>query len=178
MPLHVFEPRYREMFADALEGDSIIGMVMLRPGWEDDYEGNPAVYGVGGAGIIERVEALSDGRYNIALRGTTKFRIRGESRDRAYRRAAVDPIPETLGDGERVQLAGERDRLEEALEGIAPNLPISRTLSDVAFVNTLVQYVSMEGSERQSLVEAENALTRARLLMEILGVTRRAGRVD
>ena len=44
LPLHIFEPRYRAMVADALKGDRMIGMVLLRPGWEGDYEGRPPVY--------------------------------------------------------------------------------------------------------------------------------------
>ncbi len=69
LPLHIFEPRYREMVSDALDGDRIIGMVLLRPGWEGDYEGRPAVYPVGCAGLISHAERLSDGRYNIVLQG-------------------------------------------------------------------------------------------------------------
>jgi len=41
LPLHIFEPRYREMVADVLDADRIIGMVLLRPGWEGEYEGRP-----------------------------------------------------------------------------------------------------------------------------------------
>ena len=52
LPLHIFEPRYREMVGDALTGDRIIGMVLLRPGWEADYEGRPPIYPVGCAGLI------------------------------------------------------------------------------------------------------------------------------
>src|SRR5687767_3145429 len=47
LPLHIFEPRYRRMVDDALNGDRIIGMVLLRAGWERDYDGRPAVYAVG-----------------------------------------------------------------------------------------------------------------------------------
>ena len=56
LPLHIFEPRYREMVADALDGDRIIGMVLLRPGWEGDYEGRPPVYPIGCAGLITHAE--------------------------------------------------------------------------------------------------------------------------
>ncbi len=42
-PLHVFEPRYREMLQDALTGDHLITMAILEPGWEKNYEGRPAV---------------------------------------------------------------------------------------------------------------------------------------
>src|SRR5215208_6456014 len=78
LPLHIFEPRYRAMVGDALTGDRIIGMVLLQPGFEPDYEGRPAVYPVGCAGVITHSEPLPDGRYNIVLRGIEKFRITGE----------------------------------------------------------------------------------------------------
>ena len=56
LPLHVFEPRYRAMVADALNGDRMIGMVLLRPGWEGEYEGRPPIYAVGCAGLITHAE--------------------------------------------------------------------------------------------------------------------------
>ena len=62
LPLHIFEPRYREMVADALADDRMIGMVLLRPGWEHDYEGRPPIYPVGTSGLITNVERLPDGR--------------------------------------------------------------------------------------------------------------------
>src|SRR5262245_27423029 len=75
LPLHLFEPRYRHMAADAHAGERLIGMVLLRPGWETDYAGLPAVYPIGCAGFITHAERLGDGRYNIVLRGMDKFRI-------------------------------------------------------------------------------------------------------
>ena len=56
LPLHIFEPRYRQMVAEALEGDRIIGMVLLRPGYEQDYEGTPPLYTTGCSGLITHVE--------------------------------------------------------------------------------------------------------------------------
>ena len=61
-PFLIFEPRYREMIADALKGDGVIGMVMLQPGYEKDYEGRPPIRDIGCAGTIERYEQLPDGR--------------------------------------------------------------------------------------------------------------------
>jgi len=69
LPLHVFEPRYRDMMADALTGDRLIGMVLLREGWQRDYEGRPPVYQIGCSGVITHAEKLADGRYNLVLRG-------------------------------------------------------------------------------------------------------------
>ena len=92
LPLHIFEPRYREMVADALAGDRMIGMVLLRPGWERDYEGRPPVYPIGCSGVITHCERLADGRYNIVLRGIERFRIVREDHARSYRRAVVEPL--------------------------------------------------------------------------------------
>src|SRR5262245_52583144 len=75
LPLHIVEARYREMVGEALGADRIIGMVLLRPGWEADYDGRPPVYPIGCAGLISEAQHLSDGRYNIVLRGLEKFRI-------------------------------------------------------------------------------------------------------
>ena len=53
----------------------MIGMVLLRPGWERDYEGRPPIYAIGCSGVITHAEQLPDGRYNIVLRGVERFRI-------------------------------------------------------------------------------------------------------
>ncbi len=62
------------MVADALAGDRIIGMVLLRPGYEDDYEGRPPIYATGCSGLITHVERLDDGRFNLVLRGSRSSR--------------------------------------------------------------------------------------------------------
>jgi Lon protease-like protein len=67
VPLHIFEPRYRKLVSDALAGPRVVGMVLLRPGWESDYEGRPPVFEAGCAGVIDQCEELPDGHYNIVL---------------------------------------------------------------------------------------------------------------
>ena len=116
LPLHIFEPRYREMVADALAGDRMIGMVLLRPGWEHDYEGRPPVYPIGCSGVITHVERLADGRYNIVLRGLERFRILEEDHERSYRRAVVEPLAErALAADDRAALRHQRAKLEALL---------------------------------------------------------------
>jgi hypothetical protein len=88
-PFLIYEPRYREMIADALKGNRIIGMVRLRPGFEKDYEGRPPIHDIGCAGTIEEYEQLPDGRYVILLRGLTTFRIVTEDQRKAYRLARI-----------------------------------------------------------------------------------------
>src|SRR5437763_12628020 len=68
-PLHIFEPRYRQMTADSLAGDRLLTMALLRPGWEESYEGRPAVHPVGCLGKIVADQHLENGRYNLLLRG-------------------------------------------------------------------------------------------------------------
>ena len=93
LPLHIFEPRYRAMVADALASDRTIGMAMLKPGREaaSDVHG---VHSVGGAGEIVESEKLPDGRYNILLEGRFRYRIlREETSPAPYRTARVEEIP-------------------------------------------------------------------------------------
>src|SRR4051812_9024621 len=115
LPLHIFEPRYRQMVEDALNGDRIIGMVLLRDGWREDYEGRPPIYPIGCAGVITHADRLSDGRFNIVLRGMEKFRITGEEGTLPYRVARVDSVPEPAPESVREEMRGARRRLETLL---------------------------------------------------------------
>jgi hypothetical protein len=172
LPLHIFEPRYRDMVADALEGDRMIGMVLLRPGWEGDYEGRPPVYRVGCAGLITHSERLDDGRYNIVLRGFEKFRISSEDESRPYRIARVEPIMEAMPERDREVMQRERRRLEMLLvpqpqgRGVDPKMPPS--MSDEDLVNALAQYLELEPVEKQALLERDGLLARCQSLIDLL----------
>src|SRR5215831_20679109 len=116
LPLHIFEPRYREMVADALATDRLIGMVLLRPGWERSYEGRPAIYPIGCSGVVTHADRLSDGRFNIVLRGVERFRVIEEDSSRSYRRAIVEAIRERgLRAEDQVEIRSCRTKLESML---------------------------------------------------------------
>jgi Lon protease-like protein len=174
MPLHIFETRYRAMVSDALAGDRIIGMTLLKPGFEADYEGRPPVYEVGCAGVITHSEPLADGRYNIVLRGLEKFRIADEDRSKPYRLAHVEPIAETVSEAERDLLRKNRLRLEALLAaaiergGRDPKFPPA--VPDDDLVNALAQYLALEPLERQALLERDGILARCRALIELLEI--------
>ena len=148
LPLHIFEPRYRAMVTDALEGDRIIGMALLKPGFESDYEGRPPVYEIGCAGVITHSDAMPDGRFNIVLRGLEKFRITGEDRSKPYRLAQVQGIPEDVPEIHRTLLRQQRQRLEAVLaaaierSGSEPKFPPA--VADEDLVNALAQYMELE----------------------------------
>lgn len=172
LPLHIFEPRYRKMVADALDGDRLIGMVLLRPGWEGDYDGRPPVYPIGCAGVITHHDAMPDGRYNIVLRGVTKFRITGEDTSRPYRIASVESLHEPLADTERDEIRVARRRLETLLvpqpSGRGSDSTLPPAMNDEDLVNTLAQYMDLEALEKQALLEREGLLERCRSLIELL----------
>ena len=172
LPLHIFEPRYRDMVADALEGDRLIGMVLLRPGWERDYEGRPPVYPIGCAGLITNYERLPDGRYNIVLRGIEKFRIVEETRERTYRVARIEGLHEPLVDADRDEIRAARRRLEALLvpqpQGRGTETKVPPAMADEDLVNALAQYMEFEPLEKQALLERDGLLARCRSLIELL----------
>jgi len=174
LPLHIFEPRYREMVLDTLDGDRLIGIVLLRPGWEANYEGRPPVYPTGCAGLITHHERLADGRYNIVLRGLEKFRILQEDQDeaRSYRIAHVETLHEPLVDAEREQIRAARRRLEALLvpqaQGRGAETNVAPAMADEDMVNALAQYMELEPLEKQALLESQGLLARCRSLIELL----------
>jgi Uncharacterized protein, similar to the N-terminal domain of Lon protease len=169
-PFLIYEPRYREMIADALKGNRIIGMVRLRPGFEKDYEGRPPIYDIGCAGTIEEYEQLPDGRYVILLRGLITFRIVTEDQRKAYRLARIEAIPELLKDEDRATLSTLRNRVEKALVTLLPLGvdPPDPSLEDDEFVNIVAQNFGMPEATRQDLLERNNVLERARALADLL----------
>jgi len=166
-PLHIFEPRYRAMVADALKGDRLIGMTTLKPGFEADYTGRPPIYEIGCAGVITEAEELPGGRYNIVLRCLVKFRVTSEDQSRPYRLAHVEAIPEVLDGADKPALRKARERLEALVtKGSDSKVPPETT--DEALVNWLAQYVQMTHAQRQNLLELKSVLLRARALIELI----------
>ena len=169
-PLHVFEQRYRDMVSDALEGDRLIGMVLLEPGHEDDYEGRPPVFPIGCVGVIAEVEELPDGRYNIVLGGLTKFRITGEDESRPYRLAYIEPIWEEPTADDQVAL---RD-LHEELAGLIPiamnGLQVPEDMAARDLVNGIAQVMQLDPLDRLGLLEQPGPLARAQALIRLLHI--------
>lgn len=169
LPLHIFEPRYREMVRDALAGDRIIGLVLMREREEAAGPDVPPVYPIGCAGLITHCERLDDGRFNIVLRGLYKFRIVSEDRTKSYRQAEVEALSEPdTSEG----LAEERRRLERLLEcrlttpGATSTLPTE--MDDGDLVNALSQYLEFDPLEKQALLERDGLLERCRSLADLL----------
>jgi len=177
LPLHIFEPRYREMVADALKSDRLIGMVLLRPGWQRDYEGQPPVYPIGCSGVITHVDRLSDGRYNIVLRGMQRFRILDEDVRLSYRRARIEQLTESACcDEDNAAIRRQRTKLdallaptiERSFADVAGEAKIPAAMGDEDLVNALAQYLDLEPLEKQALLEQRSLRSRAESLVELL----------
>ena len=173
LPLHIFESRYKEMVSDAIAGDRMIGMVLLRPGWEHDYDGRPPVYQIGSSGVITHFERLTDGRYNIILRGLERFRILQEDAARTYRRAVVEPLAEQRFSGDdRTVIRQLRAKLEAllapAVAKAGADVINASAMGDEDLINALAQYLDLEPLEKQALLERECLRSRAESLVELL----------
>ena len=172
LPLHIFEPRYRDMVADAIDGDRVIGMVLLRDGWERHAGPNPPVFPIGCAGRITHVATLPDGRYNIVLRGIHRFRVRDEDHSRAYRIAGVEVVPDHSIAGRQERLQADRQRLENLLgrqaSETAATSRIPQGMADAELVNVLSQYLELEPIERQALLEKDDPCERCAALIDLL----------
>ena len=176
LPLHIFEPRYRQMVAESLAGDRIIGMVLLKPGYDDDYDGAPPVYPTGCSGLITHAEQLEDGKYNLVLRGLEKFTVQNEeapAAGRLYRSAAITSLDDAMRDGERDALRRERKRLQQLLrplfhDTLSHYLPDA--MPDEDLVNALAQYLEFAPLEKLALLERRGALARCRSMVELLEI--------
>ena len=171
LPLHIFEDRYRQMLTEVLQGDRIIGIVLVR-GERDDIEEPPPVHPVGCAGLVSHAEPLPDGRSNIILRGLQRFRIDQEEHSRSYRRAQVTPLPEISSKASALELNQTRTRLETLLAGRletdSGEIMVQSDMGDEDLVNTLAQYLDLDPLEKQALLQFDDLVGRSRALIELL----------
>ena len=171
VPLHIFESRYKAMIADALKGNRIIGMVLLRPGYEKDYERSPSVFQVGCAGVINEAEELPNGEYNIVLGALGKYRITREEASRPYRIAHVTAIADEVADGDQSALHARRQRLEALIResgGRTGLRGVPDNITDDRLVNGISQLAHIDELDRERLLEQPTPLARADALIAIL----------
>ncbi len=93
LPLHIFEPRYRQMIADCVREELPIGIVLARP--ESEYL-QEVPYSVGTMAEIRNLDRLPDGRYTLIAVGTRRFRIINQHHQKPYLSALVEPIEDAV----------------------------------------------------------------------------------
>jgi Lon protease-like protein len=175
LPLHIFEERYREMVRDALAGPGRIAMI--QPSAEGDH---PPLYRAGCLGEIVGVEELEDGRFNIVLHGSHRFRLIAEADiGTPYRQADVDlaafddsepdPLPLLL----RSSVEREARRFGDAL-GLAVDWDAVGRLDDEMLVNAIAQVAPFDPGAKQALLEEPYLPGRAELVVQLMEFQRLA----
>ena len=176
LPLHIFEPRYREMVRDAVEGAGRIAMI--QPHRLDDDNRAP-LYGVGCVGDLVSLEELEDGRFNIVLLGTNRFRIVREQEPDSYRVAEVDiqafddDEPPPLALVQWAEVEREARRLGDAM-GLAVDWTAVNRLDDEMLVNAIAQVAPFDVGAKQALLEQPTLDGRADLLVQLMQFHRAA----
>ena len=169
VPLHIFEQRYRQMVRDAMDGAGRIGMI--QPQAPDEEH---PLYAIGCVGEVVGVEELEDGRFNIVLHGSNRFRIIAEADlGTPYRHADVDIAalddrePPPLGLAARAEVEREARRLGDAL-GLSVDWDAVGRLDDEMLVNAIAQVAPFDFGAKQALLEQETLAGRADLLVQLM----------
>ena len=177
IPLHIFEPRYREMVRDAMDGPGQIAMI--QPHRLDDDNQAP-LYEVGCVGELVGIEELEDGRFNIVLLGSHRFRlVREADSETPYRCADVDieafddSDPPAMSLGQRAEVEREARRLGDAM-GLAVDWTAVGRLDDEMLVNAIAQVAPFDVGAKQALLEQQSLTDRADLLVQLMQFHRAA----
>ena len=179
LPLHIFEPRYRQMTTDALETKRLIGMILLKPDWQENYFGKPQLYSIGCVGNIEKEVKFPDGKYNFTLIGLRRFRICHEKEGKLYRQAKIDLLEEK---SDQIIMEGKPNKCREELiesfrqfisfipEGNPqkkePNWNLGNKLSE--FVDRFAYQLDLSLEQKQNFLEEQDVLKRAKFLHSFL----------
>jgi len=174
VPLHVFEPRYREMMDFAMAGERRLGMAHLREGYEKDYHGAPPIYRVLTAARILTADQLPDGRWSILIEGIERVAIRQEVQTEPFRIAEVTPITEGFPPTERDEVMALMRKIAALAEHVGARFADGRRIL-TNLVNThqhpavvcdvVASTLVMDPYARQSLLEETILHRRMKLLL-------------
>jgi len=167
LPLHIFEPRYRALVSDALIRDRQIAMIQPQRA----IEGAP-LFSVGCVGRIGEVQAMDDGRYNIALEGVARFRLVRELEvTTAFRQIEADIYDEdedeTLTHAQRGGFEREARAFADA-QGYSVDWDSVERLDDRSLINGVSQIAPFDPASKQALLEAETLTDRCELLVQLM----------
>ncbi|MCL0045804.1 LON peptidase substrate-binding domain-containing protein [Nitrospinaceae bacterium] len=178
LPLHIFEPRYCSMVADALNGKGEIGMILLKPGWESDYQGTPGIMTIGCLGKIKHHSELPEGKYNILLSGLYRFRILNEIKGKVYRQAQVEFLKEINDKDLTSEPSPIKEKLIRVMRLYLTNLPegtkIEQTLDMKnccklgEFIDKLTHHFDLPVNKMQEFLEQQDVQKRADSLHSLI----------
>ncbi|MGH7884298.1 MAG: LON peptidase substrate-binding domain-containing protein [Thermodesulfobacteriota bacterium] len=173
LPLHIFEPRYREMLRDAENSEKLLGMTLLRPGWEKDYFGNPDVFNITGIGRIISSETFEDGKSNVVLYGLKRAKIVEIFNDKSYRTARIELLEnisekssEVLKEKILYMISTWNDMLDERHENY--KIKVNAELSLGKLTDILASVLISNVFEKQKFLEELNIDKRAEMIFSFL----------
>jgi uncharacterized protein len=154
VPLHIFEPRYRQLVQHALDSTGLIAMAVFEGDeWRKNYHGRPKLREAVCVGHIVRHEALEDGRCNVLLQGVCRARIVDEfpaSEDRLYRKAMLEP----LGDDDVGELSLD-DTLSHARSQLTTMLA-DGPLANLSSASAVLEYLRSDDIPTHAILELAN----------------------
>jgi len=175
--LHIFEPRYRDMAADALNDDQLIALVLLPDVPEQAYLDVPTIETTACLGRITQAEIFPDGRYNMRIKGIARIRIVEEySTDRTYRTARAELLPDVIPDDVKLLTALRKELAEAVLPRFEPTAPAFRHLVELfsgetplgALCDMLAYALPLDAELKQMLLAESMVHLRAQLLTAAL----------
>jgi Lon protease-like protein len=175
LPLYVFEPRYRKMVRDALDGHQALGIVQLAEPASTDRNGQPAIARIAGAGTIIDSTELPNGRYQILLRGRARVSLQELPFVPPYRRARASVLASTDENVSSTATAAliavatgfaalvrERDK---SFDFRMPKLSDAGGIADHC-----AQHLLIDGRDRQQALETTSVVARVRIVTETLAM--------
>ena len=186
VPLRIFELRYRTMVRDALSGERVIAMGLLKPGWERDYHGSPEFYPLGCLAHFEEVEWLPDDCYSLVVRGMARVMFGRVVREYPYRSARVEVLPQEPCSEDDPLILSEKHALLELYRRLLPGGPSAPAgiasgatlepgssgkpgsdMSYEALVSALCMLVQAEPLEKLHLLGLDSVIERGRRIREL-----------
>lgn len=174
LPLHIFEPRYRQMLSDALEGDCFFCVGTLTA--EETADPADCVAPVGTVGLIRASHEQPDGRSEMLLHGVCRIHFRKWHHDRAYPFAEIEPfhsvdIPERHAERElnrlRTSVAAVAAKLSDEL-GLAITRTLDRIDDPFTATDAMAQQFVADPAKRRALLEEPSVGQRLDQLVDYL----------
>lgn len=169
LPLHVFEPRYRDMLSDCVAQDrNVMAVAQLKEGWESDYEGRPPIYDVAGIGRIQNVKKNEDGTYDLELQAMARAHLTElPPEGKSYRRAQARLLRERAERVTSTDITGLLSLTTQIVQLVQQNEPQFELKTDVeeapgALVDRIANQLVIDPHMRQDVLETLDVAERMR----------------
>lgn len=181
LPLHVFEPRYRALVRDVLQSHRALSVVFITDPDDVDEHGHPAIASVAGVGVIIDHAELAGGRYNILLRGRARVRLEELPFVPPYRRAKATVLGPPPGAPSADVPSSDLSALIATATSFTAlvrerdksfDFRLPQGASPALIADLCAHHLVLDGRERQSILEMEDAVGRVRHVTEVLALQR------